>query len=115
MSDKTFNPVMANLICPVCAKQMPVILINQKLTKKAAAEMDKISGQNIGFAEEPCNECKELMNQGDIVIGVDMEKTTDTRNPYRSGHFVVIKKGILPNPVQYVDYREMIKMGLIDE
>ena len=115
MSDKTFNPVMANLICPVCAKQMPVILINQKLTKKAAAEMDKVSGQNIGFTEEPCDECKELMDQGDIIIGVDMEKTTDMHNPYRSGHFAVIKKGILPKPVQYMDYREMIKLRLIDE
>ena len=115
MFDKTFNPVMANLICPVCVKQMPVVLINQKLTTKAAAEMDKVSGQNIGFAEEPCDECKELMNQGDIIIGVDIEKTTDMHNPYRSGHFVVIKKGILPDPVQYMDYREMIKVGLISE
>ena len=115
MFNKTFNPVMANLICPVCAKQLPVVLINQKLTEKAAAEMDKVSGQNIGFADEPCDECKELMNQGDIIIGVDIEKTTDMRNPYTSGYAVVIKKGILPNSIQYMDYREMIKMGLIDE
>ena len=115
MFDITFNPVMANLICPVCAKQMPVVLINQKLTTKAAAEMDKVSGQNIGFAEEPCDKCKEYMDQGDIIIGVDIEQTTDMRNPYRSGHFVVIKKGIFPDSVQYMDYREMIKMGLINE
>jgi hypothetical protein len=41
---------------------------------------------------EPCEDCQEHMEQGVILMGVDPEKTTDEAQPYRTGHFVVVKE-----------------------
>jgi hypothetical protein len=40
---------------------------------------------------EPCEKCAEYMKMGVILISVDEKKSTDMKNPYRSGGWVVIK------------------------
>lgn len=41
--------------------------------------------------QEPCGTCKRWMEQGVICIEVDEAKTTDEKNPWRSGGWAVIK------------------------
>lgn len=78
-------------LCPMCAKEIegPIIL-NTVLTPARAKEVESLHGQVIGFAEQPCDECKELKTKGFVLIGVVEAKTDDIRNPYRSGNIWVI-------------------------
>jgi len=40
---------------------------------------------------QPCPKCEGWMEEGVILISVDPGRTTDQRNPYRSGRWVVVK------------------------
>lgn len=74
--------------CPLClAKDDGQILIHQRF-----GDLSKYNRQIVGVSKEPCSQCKELMAQGLLVIEVDESKTTDDKNPYRTGHMFVLKK-----------------------
>ena len=94
---------LAKEACPVCAKTMDgPILMNTKLSGKNASEVKALHGQIIGFKDIPCDECKELLNKGFVLIGINAEKTDDMSNPYRSGHMWCIStksaEEIFPDP-----------------
>lgn len=40
---------------------------------------------------EPCDKCKEYMAQGIILISFSEKLTEDEKNPYRTGHWCVVK------------------------
>ena len=58
--------------------------MNTRLTKNNAKKVADL------FAKEPCDECKELTQKGFVLIGVDEAKTTDRKNPCRTGQLWVI-------------------------
>lgn len=62
------------------------IVINTRLTVSMAEEIKAMHDNVIGFLRDPCNECKDLMSKGFLIIGVIEEKTDDKDNPWRSGH-----------------------------
>ena len=46
--------------------------MNQRLSEKNAKEINfSMHKQAIGYAQEPCDECKELMTKGYILIEYD--------------------------------------------
>lgn len=73
--------------CPVCAKALDgPIIMNTRLSEKRAEDVQALHGQIVGFRDEPCDECKELLTKGFVLIGIIEEKTEDMKNPFRSGH-----------------------------
>jgi hypothetical protein len=77
-----------------CGEDFQIIL-NTTLTKKAKNDVESLHGKVIGMS--PCDQCKKLMEQGIILIGIDNDKSdrnwyeSTLPNPYRTGEFVVIK------------------------
>lgn len=78
-------------LCPICAKEIegPIIL-NTILTPGRAKEVEKLHGKVVGYAEKPCDECKDLKTKGFVLIGVVQAKTDDMKYPYRSGNIWVV-------------------------
>ena len=113
--------------CPICCKPIDgPIVIGKQFNKKRAKEINNMNGQVIGFADKPCPECQKLIDEGVFfIIGVNVNKTKDYNNPYRSGHIVGITKECdfykqMPDewkekPACLMDYKEMMKLGLINE
>lgn len=96
MSEKTFNAALVKELCIVCAKEMDgPIIINKVLTKKNAAEIEQMHGKVIGFAETPCDECKENLDKAFMIISIDEEKSNFENLPegfYRTGKLIGVRK-----------------------
>jgi hypothetical protein len=91
--EDTLGVALTKEACVVCAKALDgPILMNTRLSGKKASEVKALHGQIIGYRDTPCDECKELLAKGFVLIGVDLEKTDDMKNPYRSGHMWCITK-----------------------
>ena len=81
-------------LCPVCTKEMDSsILMNTKLTEKAAEEVNNLHN-SIVWSKELCDDCKAMKSQGFILIGAVEAKTEDTTNPYRSGNIWCVKQEV---------------------
>lgn len=93
--EDTLGVALTKEACVVCAKAMDgPILMNTRLSGKNASEVKALHGQIIGYRDAPCDECKELLTKGFVLIGIDMDKTDDMSNPYRSGHMWAIDKKV---------------------
>ena len=126
MSNK-IGAALVKYVCPICGQvkeDLSAIVMNTRLTNKAARDVESMHNQVVGFSSKPCKECQSYIDQGAFfVIGIDPERTDDMKNPYRSGHLVGIKKTSdfykhLPDEYKkrdavFMEYREMMKIGLI--
>lgn len=71
------------------------IVFNTKLSQDHAARVEQMNGHVIDMT--PCGKCRDLMNQGVILITIDDEKSDrgwnkqSIPNPYRTGGFFVVK------------------------
>lgn len=91
MKEDTLGVALVHELCKICGgKVNEQIVMNQKLTEKNAAEIKSMHNKAIGYSEEPCEECKELMTKGYILIEYDEALTEDKSNPYRTGNIWVI-------------------------
>lgn len=120
-----FGVALAKELCPICAKEIDgPILMGNVLSKKNAQQVNEMNGKVIGWSTKPCPECQKHIDNGAVfVIGIDVEKSDD-KGLYRSGHLVGIKRDsefIKSLPEEYIkknafymDFREMIRIGLID-
>lgn len=127
MGDNKLEVAIVKYVCPICGKvneDASAIVMNRLLTKSMAQKVEAMHNQVIGFSDKPCKECQKVIDQGAFfVIGVDMDKTDDIHNPYRSGHIVGIKKSSefykrLPNNCAgkdaiFMSYKEMRDLGII--
>ena len=76
--------------CLACGKLIDgPIIMNTKLTKKESNKIKEIHGKCIGYAEDLCNDCKELCSKGLLVVEIDAEQS-EPNNPYRSGKLFVL-------------------------
>ena len=88
-------------ICPICcAKTNEQILLNQKLTEKAAAQIKEMHGKAIGFSE-PCEKCKTNIDKGFVaIIGIDPSKSNPVNykvgleSIWRTGQLLWLKKSV---------------------
>lgn len=71
--------------CFYCLEPKGVILFGRLPGDKEAPRQACIN-------YEPCDKCKEWMKQGVIFISIDEAKTTDDRNPHRTGGWIVLKE-----------------------
>ena len=90
------NPTMTN--CFYCGESKDIILVgkaNNIMKKSDMCSNDGEMNQNIGVVDmEPCNECKESMEKGIMLISTkDGEAGND--NPYRTGNIVVVTEDFI--------------------
>ena len=80
--------------CPICGKMTDDhIILGNVLDSEHAEKINSMNGKCIGYAEKPCEECQNLINEGCFfIIGIDTALTDDYKNPYRSGHLIGIRR-----------------------
>lgn len=80
--------------CFFCNKDDKIVL-NKTLTERHAKNVESMHGMIIDM--DPCNECKDFMKQGLIVITIDPSRSEPDwnkeriPNPYRTGGWFVVK------------------------
>ena len=91
MKEDTLGIALVHELCRVCGKPTNEhIIMNQRLTEKNAKDIESLHKKAIGYSDEPCDECSELMTKGFIFIEYDERLTTDKNNPYRTGNMWVV-------------------------
>lgn len=94
MSDVKIETALVYKLCPLCGnKDEGAIVMNRRLTKKYADKVKSLHNKAVGISNKPCKKCQDMMAKGFLLIGADISKTTDKRNPYRTGHIWVIDSG----------------------
>ena len=86
-------------VCFFCGKDDAVIIhkrLAQVLPRRAV------------YDHNPCPECAKLMEQGVILISVDEKKSTDTKNPWRTGGFAVVRDEAIERMVKPPELRDEI-------
>ena len=81
------NPAIP--LCFFCLKPKNEILLPGKMKNGMEAP------RNAVWDTRPCDECKGYMEKGIILISVDESKSTDHKNPYRSGGWCVVKEELV--------------------
>lgn len=121
-----FGVALAKELCPICAKEMDgPILMGSVLSKKNAQRVNELNGKVIGWSPKPCPECQKHIDAGVFfVVGVDIEKSNDEDELYRTGTIIGLKydcdfvKSLTEEQRKhnaiYMDFREMIRCGMID-
>lgn len=89
MENKNFG--VALIRCFFCGKEKGLIM-NSRLTAKAAKAVKECNGKAIDL--EPCDDCKELMRQG--VMLIEYKEGTEP-DFYRTGVLVVVKDEAIKN------------------
>ncbi len=92
MNESNVGVALVKEVCRCCSKEMegPIVL-NTRLNPSSAKKVEDMHGKVVGFAPEPCDECKGYMEKGVILVSVDEKLTEDMDNPYRTGGFFVLK------------------------
>lgn len=87
---KDLEVALAKEACLTCGNLMDgPIIMNTKLTAKEAEKVKEIHGKCIGYAEDLCNECKDMCSKGLLVVEIDAEQSKHN-NPYRTGKLFVL-------------------------
>lgn len=97
---------LVHYACPICGREIDddsAILMNQKLTKKAAKEINELNGKCVGFSNKACNECASHKDECIYVIEINEEQSTST-SPYRTGKYW----GVVKNWALFIDHPEFI-------
>lgn len=97
---------LVHYACPICGREIDddnAILINQKLTKKAAEEVNELDGKCVGFSNKACDECTSRKDDCIYVIEIDEEKSKPN-NLCRTGKYW----GVIKDFPLFVDHPEFI-------
>ena len=127
MEEKKLGIAIVKYVCPICGQineDASSIVMNTRLTKADAKKVEEMHDKVVGYSDKPCKECQKILDHGAFfVIGIDLEKSDDMKNPWKTGHLVGIKKASefyqhLPEEYKgknalFMDYREMEKFGMI--
>jgi hypothetical protein len=92
------NPYMP--ICFLCGESTGEIALLGRRSQKITGYKDANKAPPMAMSKEPCDKCKSRMQQGVILVGVCEEKTKDRENPYRTGHYVVVKDHVIEDLFQ---------------
>lgn len=92
MNENNFEVAIGNLVCPICGKTVEsTIIMNTKLTKKAANAVKEVHNKPIGYADKLCESCEAYKYAVVFFISIDTEKSTPN-NPYRTGNVSGVKR-----------------------
>lgn len=87
------NPTIP--ICFVCGKEKnELLLMGRMWDKEKQKEIE--APRDMVWDREPCQECKEWMKKGVILISV-RDGENDENNPWRTGGWVVMKEEAVRN------------------
>jgi hypothetical protein len=75
-------------ICPGCNKDMNEHLIIGHNLRTTTPIHDQVHNKAIGISATLCDECQASVPNGIMLIGVDMARTEDMSNPYKSGSII---------------------------
>jgi hypothetical protein len=96
--------------CFTCMKDVGVVLFGKINAGRHArpADRDPQAPLRVCFGpnSEPCAECKKHMGMGIILISVDEPKSTDMKNPWRTGGWAVVSEAFIKrvlNPPELVE------------
>lgn len=93
MSEDTFAAGIVNYACPICGNiAQSNIIMNTRLTKKAAQEVREADGKTIGYSNTACKECAFHKDEVVYIVEIDDSKS-QPNNPYRTGYIW----GVNPN------------------
>lgn len=124
-NNDNFGVACVKYLCPICGKPANhAIIMNTKLTKSAAKQVNELHNKAIGWSDKPCDNCQHYINDGVFfVIGVDTEKSTND-SFYRTGHIVGVKKEsnfyknldkeYKSKDAIYMDVKVMLTLGLLE-
>lgn len=97
---------LVHYACPICGREMDddsAILMNQKLTKKAAKEVNELNGKCVGFSNKACDECASHKDDCIYIIEIDEEKS-EPNNLCRTGKYW----GVIKDFSLFVEHPEFI-------
>lgn len=81
------NPSMG--ICILCLQEDGTIVLPGMLAG------DEEAPRRAVWSRDPCDNCKEMMKIGVILISIDDKKTKDENDPYRTGGWVVVREAAI--------------------
>lgn len=85
MSKSELGTAKVHEVCPVCGRPMNhSIIMNSKLTVKAAEQIKKYDNKCIGISKDACDDCLKYKDKVVFCIAIDPYKG-DYKNPYRTG------------------------------
>lgn len=79
--------------CFYCNKDKNEIVLLGNLADRLARENDDYLPHSTCLDNEPCDECKEFMEKGIIIIST--RNGESGQNPYRTGGFFVVKDDLI--------------------
>lgn len=104
--------------CLVCGNMMDgPIVINKKLTQKAAQAVKDMNGKCIGFADHSCPNCSEHKDDGVYFVSIDASRSLNN-NPYRTGKIALVKNEaeIVKNVKDYIiSLKDGTRLVFVDE
>ena len=94
MSKDNFAVGIVNYACPICGKTAQTdVIMNSKLTKKAAQEIREANGKVVGYSDTACEECAK--HKDEVVYIVEINASlSQPNNPYRTGYIWGVKPDI---------------------
>jgi len=95
------NPAIPR--CYFCLEPKNEVVLAGRMKGDVEAPRDAV------WDMEPCDQCVEYMEQGVILISVNESQTTDPRNPYRTGGWVVIKDAAIERMLEEVAARGILE------
>lgn len=91
MSTNNLGVALVNYACFCCGKEVDnAIVINQRLTKEEADNVEQLHNKCVGYSDKICPDCQEITKHGLVVFEID-EKLSEPGNPYRTGKYWIIK------------------------
>ena len=94
MSEDNFAVGIVNYVCPICGKTAKTdIIMNTRLTQKAAQEVREANGKVVGYSDNACEECASHKDKVVYIVEIDASKS-EPNNPYRTGYIWGIKSDI---------------------
>ena len=104
MSENNFAVGLVNYACPICGKTAQTnIIMNSKLTKKAAQEVREADGNVVGYSDTACEECSSHKDECIYIVEIDAKKS-EPNNPYRTGMYWGVRKDF----ALFVDHPEYV-------
>lgn len=93
MKNNNLEVGIVKYACPICGKEVNnEVIINSKLTKKAAQSIREMNGKFIGYSKNACEECLKYKDEVVFFIGIIPEKSDKTNGIYRTGDVVGVKQ-----------------------
>lgn len=106
MENYNFEVGIVKYACPICGKEVDNnVILNSKLTKKAAQSIREMNGKFIGYSKNACEECLKYKDEVVFFVGILPEKSDKITGVYRTGHIVGLKKDsnfIKDVPAEYI-------------